>query len=417
LRKVCFAFLSTGWAEEPKKIKFTIKPTFSAGSRLDSNYFLTENDERAVYTFLIQPGFEFGVESPKLKVSLDYTPEIYFYRDVDDVASGQLRADDLNYVGHMGALKTKYAFTPRMTLRLNDYFLYTRNPATYDRLSNSIDKRKYWINRLTPAINYDFGNSFYADIKYRYDTLNYIKPSYNDSTLHRIYFDVLYNSTRTTTYGFDYQYWTRSYKDKEGYSDYSSHQAKLDFQKRYKYFTFEGSAGYQHRSHNDPSLENENAFVYKISFAGESPPPPKIERPIGQVPERAKNHIYLAAERNLNIIGYDFIAYRFTLSMGHVFLRKILTLVRGYYQITGYEAYQGITPDGNYAIRDDSSYDVSGRIGYLITKKTTASITAGHQHRDSNLSRYSYDNNYIYFSFDFSYDLGSRGGFSEDVYY
>ena len=36
---VCFAFLSTGWAEEPEKTKFTIKPRISVGSRLDSNYF------------------------------------------------------------------------------------------------------------------------------------------------------------------------------------------------------------------------------------------------------------------------------------------------------------------------------------------------------------------------------------------
>ncbi len=68
-------------------------------------------------------------------------------------------------------------------------------------------------------------------------------------------------------------------------------------------------------------------------------------------------------------------------------------------------------------MRDDSSYDVSVRIGYLFTKKMTASITAGHQHRDSNLSGLSYDNDYIYFRFDFNYDLGSRGGFSEEGAY
>ena len=375
---VCFAFLSPGWAEEPEKTKFTIKPRISVGSRLDSNFFLTENDERAVYSFLIQPGFGLGVEKPKLKVSLDYTAEIYFYSDMDDVASGQQRADDLNYFGHLAALKTKYAFTPRMMLSLNDSFYYTRYPTVYDRLSNSTDKRRYWTNRVTPAIHYDLGNRFSADIMYRYDKLKYIESDYEDSTEHRISFDLLYHSTRTTTYGLDYQHWTRIYEEyEEGFSDYSSHQARLDFQKRYKYFTFNGNAGYQHRSHNDPSLADENVFVYKISFAGEYPPPPKTERPMGGVPERAKSHIYLAAEQNLNAIGDDYVSNRFTLSMGHVFLRKILTLVRGYYQMSDYETYQGITPDGNYAIRDDSSYDVYGRIGYLITKKVTASITAG----------------------------------------
>lgn len=128
----------------PDKTRFIIKPRISAGARLESNYFLTENDERGVYTFLIQPGFRFGVEKPKLTVNLDYTAEIYFYRDMHDIDSGQQKADDLNYVGHLAALQIAYALTPRLMLNLNDAFYLSRYPAAYDRLSNSTN-RKTWV--------------------------------------------------------------------------------------------------------------------------------------------------------------------------------------------------------------------------------------------------------------------------------
>lgn len=399
----------------PDKTKLIIKPRISAGARLESNYFLTENDERAVYTFLVQPGFRFGVEKPKLKVNLDYTAEIYFYRDMHDVDSGQQKADDLNYVGHLAALQIAYALTPRLMLSLTDAFYLSRYPAAYDRLSNSTDRRKYWINRLSPAMSYDFGDRFSARMIYRYEELNHTESDFEDSTAQTISLNVFYNPTRTTTYDLDYQYWDRSYK--EGYSNYASHQARAGYQKRYKYFSFDGRVGYQHRTFDDPGLKDENALVFKLSFGGETPPPSVTKRQTGGTAIRAKNHIYLSAERNLNNVGDNYIADRFTLSAGHVFQRKISALLRGYYQISDYETYEGITKDGNYARRDDSSYDVFGRIGYLITNKMNVSISAGHARRNSNIRGFGYTNNYVYFRFDFNYDVGSRGGFGEEAVY
>ncbi|NQT55936.1 MAG: outer membrane beta-barrel protein [Desulfobacteraceae bacterium] len=400
----------------PDNTKFIIKPRISAGTRLESNYFLTETDERAVYTFLIQPGFRLGVEKPKLKVNLDYTAEIYFYQDMDDVEPDQRKVDDLNYVGHLANLQITYALTPRLMLNLNDAFYLSRYPAAYDRLSNSTDRRKYWINRLSPAVSYDFGNRFSARMMYRYEELNFIKTDIEDSTEHAISFNVFYNLTRTTTFDLDYQYWDRTYKAGD-YSNYASHQAMAGYQNRYKYFSFDGRVGYQHRTLDDPGLKDENALVFKLSFGGETPPPPETRRQTGGITERAKNHIYLSAERNLNNVGDNYIADRFTLSAGHVFQRKISALLRGYYQISDYQTFEGITKDGNYVRRDDSSYDVFGRIGYLITKKMNVSISAGQARRDSNIRGFDYTNNYVYFRFDFNYDVGSRGGFGEEAVY
>jgi hypothetical protein len=116
-------------------------------------------------------------------------------------------------------------------------------------------------------------------------------------------------------------------------------------------------------------------------------------------------------------VGVTYTANRFTLSAGHVFLGKILTLARGYYQLSDYDTETGTTPDGHLEIRDDKTYNVYGRVGYLITKAMTVSLTAGQENRDSNLAGYDYNNDYVYLRFDFNYDIAGRGEFSEEAVY
>jgi len=42
--------------------KIRIKPMVTVSGRLESNFYLTENNERDVYTFLFQPGIQLGME-------------------------------------------------------------------------------------------------------------------------------------------------------------------------------------------------------------------------------------------------------------------------------------------------------------------------------------------------------------------
>ena len=96
---------------------------------------------------------------------------------------------------------------------------------------------------------------------------------------------------------------------------------------------------------------------------------------------------------------------------------KILAVVRGYYHIADYDFASGLTPDGNIAVRDDDFYNISGRIGYLITKAMEISITVGKERRNSNLAGFDYDDNFAYLRFSFGFDLRSRGMFSEEAVY
>ena len=412
-----WVFLAEGWAaEEAEETKFKIKPMISVDGRFDSNFFLTEDNERGVYTYVVAPGVMLGMETPKLKIDLNYTLEAHFYDEKGDTPLGEQSAQDLNYAGHLAALKARYDMTPRLTLGLDDSFYISRYPTYYERLSDSTDRRKYYINRLTPLVYYDFENKFSTGVRYQWEKLDYTESDYEDSTANRFFFDLLYNPSRTLTFDVGYQYWARDYVTNPP-DDYRSNQISLAAQKRYKYSSFDGSVGYHNRSFDDPLEADANKLCYKVSITGENPPPPEIRRHLGEVPERARSHIYLAAEQNFNDVGETYTAQRFTLSAGHVFLGKILTLVRGYYQLSDYDSETGTTPDGYVEIRDDKTYNVYGRVGYLITKAMDISLTAGRETRDSNLAGFDYDNDYVYLRFDFNYDITSRGGFSEEAVY
>jgi hypothetical protein len=422
---VVFFVTGLGWAEESKS-KFKIKPMISAATRYESNFFLTENNERGMFTYFVAPGVGVTYETPKLKVQFDLTIEGVAYSDAGDVPQGQQKGSDLNYIAPLVALNTRYDVTERLTIGLDESFYITRYPYYYDRLSNSTDRRKYWINRLSPVISYEFQDRFELDFRYHWQVVDYTESSFEDSTENKFFLDLLYNPQRTLTFGVDYQYWIIDYADNPfNPNNTRTHQLWAMGEKRYKYFSFDGAFGYSNRSFQGDLdrrfqgdlQEDEGAFVYKVSFSAENPPPPDLKRAMGEAPERSKSHIYAAAERNQNSLGESFIANRFTLSAGHVWAGKILAVVRGYYQIADYNYVSGFTPDGNIAVRDDDFYNVSGRVGYLITKAMSVSLTVGRENRNSNLLGFDYDDKFAYLRFSFGFDLGSRGGFSEEAVY
>jgi hypothetical protein len=424
-----FLFTGLAWAEESgeSKSKFKIKPMVSAATRYESNYFLTEDNERGMFTYFVAPGVGITYETPKLVVNFDLTVEALAYSDDGDPPPGAQKGSDLNYIAPLVALNTKYDLTERLTIGLDESFYITRYPYYYDRLSNSTDRRKYWINRLSPMISYEFDDRFEFDFRYHWQVVNYTASDYQDSTENKFFVDLLYNPQRTLTFGVDYQYWIIDYSDNPlNPSNTKTHQFWLMGQKRYKYFSFAGAAGYSNRSYQDTTERffqpdgSKDAFVYRASVTAENPPPPDVKRPIGTAPERAKSHIYVAAERNQNSLGDSFIANRFTLSAGHVWVGKIIAVVRGYYQIADYDYLSGPTtpdPAGPRALRDDDFYNISGRIGYLITKDMEISITVGKENRNSNLAGLDYDDKFAYLRFSFGFDMGSRGGFSEEAVY
>ncbi len=401
------------------KTKFLVKPMLSLSTQFDSNFYKSEENERGVFTYLVQPGIQLGAETTKSKVLLNYTLDAHFYEDKSSVPEGEQSADEDNYFGHIAILEAMYSPVQHLTLGLNDSFIVTRRPAEADEFSNSIAREKYWVNRFTPGIFYEFKEQFSAGLRYRRSDIDYYESEVDDFTEHRWLFDLLYNPSRTTTLGLEHELWIlESHLYGE---EYISNQTQLVFEKRYKYFSFDGGVGYHNRDFKEIYYHgHEDLFNFKFSVTGQNPPPPNQMKLRGKRLLREKSHIYLAAERNFNNLGYYYDlyeAYRFTGSIGHVFMDKIEAIIRGYYQTNKYINYTGATPAGNTELREDDVYDISGKIGYLIKENMSISLTAGQENRESNLAGYDYKNNYIMLSFDFNYDIGSRGAYSKEASY
>ena len=396
-------------------VKFIIKPMANVSGRLDTNFFKTERGEREVYTYLFAPGIQLGVETTKLEVLFNYTLEAYFYDDKSSVPAGEKPADDLDYVGHLLSLNTRYRPFRRLTLGVDDSFYRTRYQTAYDRLSDSTDLYRYDINRLTPMIFYDFENRFSTGLRYRWTEINYEDSGISDSTEHRLIYNLIYDPNRTTTLDLECQLWTMDYDF--GSSDYTSDQFKLIVQKRYKYFAFDAGVGYHMRSYDRSGWSDEDTFAYKVYILGQNPAPPEGRRFLGNIFLRPRSEFYLSAERNFNNLGSLYTADRFTMDAGHIFLEKIHVRVKGYYQMSDYVSSYGLTPGGALKKRSDDTYKISGSVGYLFTERLELSLVGGIENRDSNLANADYNNKYITLRFDFNFDFKSRGGFTEESLY
>ncbi|MBW1816232.1 MAG: hypothetical protein JRJ60_03635 [Deltaproteobacteria bacterium] len=408
--------------------KITLKPMVTVAGKYDSNFYGVEKGERGVYTLLVQPGIKVGMVMPKTSVEFAYALEGYVYQDSSTVPEGQRKASDLNYIGHLFNLALNYQPTRRLNLGLTDSFYMTRYPYYYDRLTTIIDKRKYWINRFSPNIFYDFKNRLSAGLRYDWRRIRYDKDEveevgegtfYGDSDSHELGLAVGYNPTRTTTLDFDYKYMQLEYVDGMlAENDYKMHWFMLQGQKRYKYFAFDAGIGWQTRDYpNDTAVQTNDDFTFKLGITGQSPPPSERRRHLGRVFLRPMDHFYLGWIRMPSTYGEYYTADRFTLSVGNLFYDRINVQLRGWYQISDYNEFTGITAGGGTETRYDETFDASARVGYLFTDVLALNLTGGRQERDSNLSGYGYINNYAILSLDFNYDIGAIGGFVREAMY
>ena len=367
---------------------FTIKPTATVSGQIDSNFYKTENNEEEVYTYLLQPGIQLGAATAKSKLNFIYTMDAYFYSNP---------AEDENYVGHYAVLDASNSTTDRLTLGLKDSFYRTRRVDRYDDFTDTTERRKHNVNRLTPRAYYDFGDRFSIGLRYRRQDIDYDDSSSSDSVEHRGVFDLIYNPSRTTTLDLDYQHWKLNYD--QGVSDHTSNQVRLIFQKRYKYFSFDAGGGYHKRHFEDPGLEEKDIVYYKIAIGGQNPPSFGIGRRIYESNSlEIKSHIHFDAERNFNNLGDFRTENRFTLSLGHLFLEKIKGGLKGYY----------ITSDYENISRKDDTYGISGSIRYLINDRWNLLFITGITDRDSNVVGNSYENVYLTLNLEFSYPIGRK---------
>jgi hypothetical protein len=387
-------------AEGLSQGKVNIKPTISASWRMDDNFYRSETNEKEVYTYLLSPGIELGYETAKSLVSLSYNLNAYYYDDQDPLVPGALPADNQDYVGHGGNFIAKTRPTDRILLGLEESYYKTRDPAASDIFSEPTDREKYYINRLTPSIFYDFGAKFSAGIRYRDTRTNYYAATREDSTEKRPMFDLVYNFNEKTSLDLEYQHWTRDYNG--GTSDYVSNQGKLIFRKQYHYFGLEAGGGYHKREFEDPTLKDINIFTYRFGLMGQNPP---------ALEGMPRSYLSFVAERNVNNQGSGDTYFKdnsFTLMFGYVYMEKVPLDIMVNYQTRGYKMTYGLTSSGTTALRDDDIYKMEGGIGYILKEWLILRVTAGYEKRDSNIVGRNYKNNYYIARLDFNYSLGKR---------
>jgi hypothetical protein len=386
-----FAALAVFWMALPplsvsSAADFDIVPKVSGSWRYDSNYFLANFNERPVFTYLLQPGLDLGIETAKSSVRLNYTLDAYWYDDRDSVPPFERAASDDDYVGHTGDLQMRYQAFPRLQFGLDDTLRLTRDPGQSDQFSNSIIRAKYCLNAVTPLMIYEFGPKFTVAVRYRNTKIDYLDPAdIEDSSENRGIFDFIYNFNRRNSIDLQYQYWQKDY---EVSSDYASNQVKLIFRRQMRSFDLLVGAGYQNRNYDDSALGSDGVFTYNVSLDGE-------------ILENRKAYATFRAEQNLNdqAFGNDyFIATRFGLSGGYEFTPKLSADALTSYQISDYQ----LTP------RKDKTYTLSGSINYRFARWMAFNVAVGYETRDSNIFGLDYDNTFVIARINFAYEIGRK---------
>jgi len=377
--------------------KIVIEPKMSTSWRVDSNYYGAETSERQTYTYLFQPGIKLGIETAKSSLLLDYTMDRHYYEDRDPVPAGEQETDEDDYIGHTGKLEIRYTPFVRLLLGLDESFYKTRDPAQSDEFSNSVDRGKYFINRVTPSVLYEFGRRFSIAMRYRNTEIDYTADNTEDSSEYRNILDLIYSFNDRASLDLECQHWEKDYDRTT--SDYTSDQAKLVFRKQLKHLSLGIGCGYQKRDFDDGDIEDTEVFTYHIDFTG-----------TGTVANR-RSHVSLNIIQNFNDQGIGnryYKATRIGVSAGHELSKKLSADISAYYQISDYEGTFGLTSAGNIEEREDGTSDISCTISYIIARWMTLSITGGYAERNSNIAGLDYDNSYFMANLRFAYSLGGK---------
>ena len=387
--------------------KIVLKPHINVSWKSDSNFWWAEEDEKEVYTYLVQPGVTFGYETDKTKIHLDYTMNGYLYSDQDPPSPGIQNASDDNYVGHTLSLDASTRqFQEKLLAGVREDFYLTRDPGQSDAFNNSAVRNKYFINRVEPFAFYDLSDRFTVGVRYRNTITDYTEENLEDSTENRGLFDLIYHFSETSSMELDYQIWARDYS--KNTSAYLSNQGMLTYQQQFRWVSLEAAAGYQYRSFEDKNLESMDTVPWRlgVEFATE---PEAISAVLPE--QQKKSYVKLMLAQDFNNQGLNegyFKADRATLTAGHIFLERIPVHFNGYYQRSKYEFWTGITSSGSDEKRDDDTYKIYCSVGYKFLRWFTLSVKPGYEKRSSNIVGRSYEDKTIMAQLEFLYDVGGK---------
>jgi polysaccharide biosynthesis protein VpsM len=367
--------------------RMVIRPYIETGYQYDANFFKSENDTKAVNTYYVKPGFEFGYVTDKSLIGVAYSLDFFQYDDKDDYLPGQRKAEDLDYTAHTGRFFAQTQATERLRLELDNLFYITRDPGFAETNDNSVDRFKYTLNSFTPSLVYDFGEKFGLGLKYNNLYTDYADDDIGegeDSIENRGIITWYYYFTPRTAFDLDYQFWKRDY-DRDSV-DFTSNQIMVNVEHQFNKLTVKAGAGYHKREFDDPiPLDDIDEFVWKFSGTWEFP----------------KSTLFTELASNYNDSGSGdvyFTSTRLTGRFTHQVMEKLRCIFYGYYQNADYETSN----------RDDDRWLVSLTGEYLMNDYFTFGLSGGYEERDSNETGRNFDNQYILANLRFNYDLGSR---------
>ena len=349
---------------------------FNTGLIYDSNYYYLPTDEKSVTTFLVQPGFEIGLETAKSQVAFRYTLDANYYNQSDE--------DD--FYGHSALLLGDIELTDRLNLDLKDRFVYTRDPAQLDPVGTPANREKYLQNRFHPTLSYHFEPKFTVAASYQNWITDYTDDALEDAVGNQGAIDLIYHLNLSTAIDLEYQYWTMDYDGKT--SDYQSQLLWFKARKEWRLVSLEAGIGYHERSYDDPELEDNDTFIYSLELEG--------------VSKSGKSRYSLSALQNYNYLGMQgndyYKAYRFSGKYDYDVTMRITAGLEASYQNKDYI---------NSPLVDDI-YTVAGDAGYQIKEWLKLVVSVSYEKRDSNEDLSDYDKLAALIELRFDYDFGSR---------
>jgi len=354
--------------------------SLDAQEHYSDNFYRGETNEIEVYTTIIKPGITARAWTDRSSLLFAYSPTFNYYNDDSDTVD--VSEDD--FVGHELAFTAETTLFERLKLSLTDVLQKTREPGTYDELSQSArDREKYTINQLKPSLTYDFGEKLTAILAYQYEVYNY--ETSDNSYEHRGYFTLRYHLDDRNSLEVEEQYWTRKYPTNP---DYDSSQVKLIFRRELSDFLkCEIGGGYHDREFESGAagVRDFDGFVYRVALTGES----DISR------------LFLGYRKNLNDVSKGttyFEAHRATLDAEHALFEKLRCSLGGYYQENDYEATN----------REDEIWNGSVGIRYGILDWLSAGISYEYTDRDSNIAGEDYTESRVWGNLKFEYSTAAR---------
>jgi hypothetical protein len=380
----------------PAQSEVVINPKIETSLRYDTNYWQAEQSESAVLTSIARPGIELGYKTAKSRINLDATVDFFKYDDLDTVAPGVREAADDDYVGFTGRFDAKTLLTGRLALGLSEELLSTRDAAQSDPADNSVERREYMQNRITPKLYYNFGKKFDSEIKYRNSEISYMDEG-EDSSENRGIFDLNYHLNELSKVYLNYQAWEMDYAASS--SDYMSNRVTVNYDRQFNYFILSGGGGYHRRTFDKTAdgqafLDDLDLFSWNLTLSGQKPQFPAVQ---------PRSRVALSLSQDLNTVGTGdeyFTATTVGLEVGYLLLHKIDTSINIRLQNSDYQE----SADN----REDDTWTASGKMRYPLLRDLNLAVEAGYENRDSNVTGNSYDNVFAACFLNYTFTLANR---------